>query len=411
MRFLSLHAATWAALLWPLGGAAAPLSLASALELAEQRSQATHAARAGVTSAAEAARAAGQLPDPMLRAGIDNLPATGADRFNTTRDSMTMKRIGISQEWLSAPKRAARQAAAEASVGRESVQARAAAADTRLQTALAYIEAYFAAQTLELTTVMAHHAFEELEAARARLASSAGSSQEVLALTGAQGVADDDSAEVRQQQVAAQVALQRWLGVQPDALLPLPAFAPTSEADYLAAHPTLAILKRDVDVARRVAAVTAAERQPNWTWEVSYAQRSGYADMVSLGVSIPLPVAPGERQHRETAAKLALVDKTEAELAEAERAATAEYRALASDAQRLRQRIERYRAAVATPAGQRTAAALAAYRSNQGSLAMLFEARHAEVGAQRRLLALQRDLARTEAQLAFKPLINTGANP
>ena len=98
MPFLSLRAATWAALLWPLVGAAAPLSLASALELAEQRSLAAHAARAGVTSAAEAARAAGQLPDPMLRAGVENLPATGADRFNTTRDSMTMKRIGIGQE-------------------------------------------------------------------------------------------------------------------------------------------------------------------------------------------------------------------------------------------------------------------------------------------------------------------------
>ena len=35
---------------------------------------------------------------------------------------------------------------------------------------------------------------------------------------------------------------------------------------------------------------------------------------------------------------------------------------------------------------------------------MLFEARHAEVEAQRKLLALQRDLARTQAQLAFKPI-------
>jgi hypothetical protein len=33
----------------------------------------------------------------MLRAGIDNLPVTGSDRFSGTRESMTMKRIGISQ--------------------------------------------------------------------------------------------------------------------------------------------------------------------------------------------------------------------------------------------------------------------------------------------------------------------------
>jgi outer membrane protein TolC len=70
----------------------------------------------------------------------------------------------------------------------------------------------------------------------------------------------------------------------------------------------------------------------------------------------------------------------------------------------LHERIERYRNGVVTPAGQRTAVATAAYRSNQGTLLTLFEARHAEVEAQRKLLVLQRDLARTQAQLAFKPL-------
>ena len=34
----------------------------------------------------------------------------------------------------------------------------------------------------------------------------------------------------------------------------------------------------------------------------------------------------------------------------------------------------------------------------------LFEARYAEVQAQRKLLDLQRDLAKVQAQLAFKPV-------
>jgi outer membrane protein TolC len=163
-------------------------------------------------------------------------------------------------------------------------------------------------------------------------------------------------------------------------------------------------MQRDVDVARQTAAVTASNRKPNWTWELAYGQRTGYSDMVSVSVSIPLPVAPGERQDRDTAAKLALVGKAEADLAEATRAATAEYRSLRSDAQRLEQRIDRYRSGVVVPASQRTAAATAAYQSNQGSLVALFEARHAEVEAQRKLLTLQRDLARTQVQLAFRPL-------
>ena len=398
------RAAAWAAAFLPCLVAAAPLSLDDAINLAVHRSEASRSARAGVDSAKQMALAAGQLPDPSLRVGIENLPATGADRLHTTRDSMTMKRIGISQEWLSPAKRATRQAAAEAAVVRETVQIQTAQADTRLQTALAYVDAYFASESLKLSTLMEHHAHEELEASRARLSSSTGNSQEVLSLTTASGMAADDTAEVLQQQSNAQLALQRWTGVTSDGLQVMGKLPRPNETDYVTAAPTVVALGRDVDVARQAVAVAASNRQANWTWEVAYGQRTGYSDMVSVGVSIPLQIAPSQRQDREAAAKLALVDKADADLAEAMQAATAEYRSLVSDAQRLQERLERYRSAVVLPATQRTAAATAAYRSNQGSLVALFEARHAEVEAQRKLLALQRELAKTQIQLAYKPL-------
>jgi cobalt-zinc-cadmium efflux system outer membrane protein len=405
-----LRAAAIAAAILPALAGAAPLSLDQALDLAVQRSEATRSARASVASASEAAHAAGQLPDPMLRAGIENLPVTGPDRFSTTRDFQTMKRIGISQEWLSRDKRNARQAVAEAMVGRESVSVRATAAEVRLQTALAYLDAFYAAEALKLTTRTEHFFNEELEASKARLAASTGGSPEVLTMTAARGMAEDETAEVRQQQSTANVSLQRWVGRPADELVAATALPLPTEQAYVAAAPAVLALQRDIDVARQSAAVAASERKPNWTWEVSYGQRTGYSDMVSVGVTIPLQVAPAERQDRETAAKLALVDKAEAELAEATRTATAEYRALTSDEQRLKERIERFRSGVVMPAQQRTAVAMAAYRSNQTPLASLFEARRAEIDVQRKLLNLQRDLAKTQAQLAFKPL-TVGAAP
>jgi cobalt-zinc-cadmium efflux system outer membrane protein len=401
-RFLSAAAAVAAML--PAFAAAVPLSLEQALELAAQRSQTARAARAGASGAAEAARAAGQLPDPTLSVGIDNLPVTGPDRLRTTADSMTMKRVGISQEWVSPAKRALRQAAAQAQVGRESVLERVALADVRLQTALAYLDAYFASESFKLTTLTEHHVHEEAEAAKARLSSSTGSSQEVLQLTAARGVAEDESADVQQWGAAAVVALQRWVGVRPDALVAPTVPAAAAQDAYVAAHPAVAQAQREVEVARAEASSTAANRNPNWTWQASYGQRTGFSDMVSVGVTIPLPVSPGERQDRETAAKLALVEKAEASLEEAVRMATAEYNALSSDVQRLAQRVDRYRAGVVVPAQQRTQAALAGYRSNQVPLMTLFEARHAEVDVQRKLLNLQRDLAKVQAQLAFKPV-------
>jgi outer membrane protein TolC len=399
-----LRAAALAAALLPCLTEATPLAFETALDVAVQRSEAARAGRANLQSAAEASRAAGQLPDPTLNVGVDNLPVTGPDRLNTTRDSMTMKRIGFSQEWVSREKRAARRDAAEALVNRQSVTAKAAVAETRLQTALAYLDAFYASEALKLTTLMEHHAHEELEAARGRLSSANASSQDVLALTAARGAAEDESAEVRQQQSVAAVQLERWVGLRPDELSPPNDFPVPTEQDYVSAHPAVLALRRDMDVARQDAAVTASNRNPNWTWGVSYGQRTGYSDMVTFGVSIPIPLSPGERQDRDTAAKLALVDKVEADLAEATRVAVAEYRGLASDARRLQDRIDRYRSGVVTPASQRTSVAMAVYRSNQTALVTLFEARHAEVDAQRKLLALQRDLAKARAQLAYRPL-------
>jgi outer membrane protein TolC len=389
----------------PAAACAAPLSFDTALALAVQHSESTHAARAGASGASEMARAAGQLPDPMLTVGVENLPVTGSDRFSTAREPMTQKVLGFSQEWVSQEKRAARQAAAQASAARERAQALTAIADTRLQTAMAYLDAYYATEMLKLATANEHHAHEELAASRARLASSTSDSQDVLALTSALGMSEDESAEVAQQQSAARLALQRWVGAAVEELLPTQSGSVPTEQGYVGSHPLVVAAQRDLEVARLEAAFAASNRDPNWTWSVSYGQRVGNADMVSFGLSVPLPVSRAERQDRETSAKLALVEKSEAALNETTRIATAEYKALASDVQRLQERIERYRSAVATPARQRTVAAMAAYRSNQAALPTVFEARHAELAVARKALALERDLAKTRAQLAYRPLV------
>jgi outer membrane protein TolC len=400
-----LRAVALAAALLPAPWAvAAPFSLDQAIELAVQRSQMTRSAHAGALSAAEMARAAGQQADPMLNIGIDNLPVTGSNKFSTGAEDMTMKRIGIVQEWVSAEKRSAREAAAQATAGRESVMEKVAAAEARMQTAMAYVEAYYAGQALALTALNEMHAREELEAGKGRLATAAGSSGEVLGLLSAVGSAEDESGDMRQQQSTAAAGLQRWTGTTADELVePRLAVVPTPD-QFVTAHPSVVARQREIEVTRQEVQLTRLNRRPNWTYELSYGQRQGRPDLMSFVVNIPLTLAPAERQDRETAAKQGLVDKAEAELEEVRRAAAGEYAALASQSARLQERIERFQAGVLTPLKQRTAATLAAYRSNQASLVMLFEARHAEVEAQRKLLNLQRDLAKAQAQLVFKPI-------
>jgi cobalt-zinc-cadmium efflux system outer membrane protein len=404
-----LRATAMVAVMLPAYAAAAPFTLDQAVDVAIKRSELTRSRRAGVASASAMASASGELPDPVLRVALEDLPVTGADRFHTARDSMTTKRVELAQEWLSTDKRAARRAAADAVVSRESITWQAAAANTRLQTTLAFLDAFYAAEALKLTTLMEHHAHEELALSRARLASATSSSQEVLGLTGALGIAEDDVAEVTQQQVVANVAMERWVGFHSDEIASPGSFAIPSEAVYVARHPTVMTMRRDTDVAERAVAVAAANRNPNWSWEVGYAQRTGFSDLFTVGVSIPLPIARERRQDRETASKLALVERADADLADAVRMATAEYRSLIANEQRFQERISRYQQGVVVIAEQRTLAATASYRSNQTNLVTLFEARHAEVDARRKLLTLQRELAKTEAELAFRPLSDEAA--
>jgi len=393
----------------PAFATAAPFTLDEAVDVAIRRSELARSGRAGVASASAMADASRELPDPVLRLALEDLPVTGADRFRTARDSMTTKRIGLAQEWLSVDKRSARQAAADAAVDREAVTLQAAIAGTRLQTTLAYLDSYYAAEALKLTTLTRHHAEEELGLSRARLASASGSGQEVLGFASAVGLAEDDAAEAAQQHEVADVALARWVGFHADTLAPAAPFSIPDEAAYVIRHPSVMALRRDTDAAQRAVTVAATNRRPNWTWEVGYAQRTGFSDLFTVGVSIPLAIARDRRQDRETAAKAALVDRADADVAEAVRLATAEYRTLIGNRQRLSERIARYRQAVVAVAEQRTSAATAGYRSNQGSLVTLFEARHAEVEGRRKLLALERELAKTEAELALRPLSDEGS--
>src|SRR5712692_11813362 len=81
------------------------LTLAETLKLAANQSRQLAAQDAAVTAARETSVSAGQLPDPVLRLGVDNLPVNGPDRFSTTADFMTMRRVGVMQELTRGEKR------------------------------------------------------------------------------------------------------------------------------------------------------------------------------------------------------------------------------------------------------------------------------------------------------------------
>ena len=122
---------------------AAPLTLDDALRLAQERSRQLPAQQASAAAAREMAVAAGQRPDPTLKAGINNLPINGPDRFSLSRDFMTMRSIGVMQEFTREGKLKARTARFEreaevAEAGREL-----ALANLQRDTAMAWLDRHY----------------------------------------------------------------------------------------------------------------------------------------------------------------------------------------------------------------------------------------------------------------------------
>ena len=87
-------------LLSTLPAQATPLSLEEALQLAERNAPILQARQEQMTAARHAVIPAGELPDPRLNLGVQNLPVDGSDRWSMNRDFMTMRAVGVTDPVL-----------------------------------------------------------------------------------------------------------------------------------------------------------------------------------------------------------------------------------------------------------------------------------------------------------------------
>ncbi|NRF71201.1 TolC family protein [Aquincola sp. S2] len=386
----------------------ATLTLDRALQLAQQRSRQLVAQDAAAGAAREMAVAAGQRPDPSLKAGINNLPVDGSDRFSLSRDFMTMRSVGVMQELTRADKRSARAGRFEREAEVAEAMRAAALAALRRDTAKAWLERHFQERVLELLQTQRGEAALQVEAAEAAWRGGRGAQAEIFAARAAAAQIDERVKQAEQQVAVAKTRLARWVGddarqplAPPPALELADADAATVDA-RVAHHPELAVIARQEGVARAEADVAERNRSPDWSVELMFSQRgSAYSNMVSVNVSVPLQWDRRNRQDRELAAKLALVDQVRAQREEAEREHAAEVRGWLQAWRGQRDRLVHYDNTLLPLAAQRTQAAVAAYRGGGGALGAVLEARRMEVDLRIERLRLEMDAAALWAQLEY----------
>jgi outer membrane protein TolC len=387
---------------------AAPLSLDAALNLAQKRSRQLSSHDASAAASRHMAVAASRRPDPVLTAGISNLPVNGPDRFSLTRDFMTMRSVGVMQELTRAGKLSARAARYESEAEVAQASRTLALAALQRETATAWLERHFRQGVHDVLVAQREEAQLLVEASDAAYRAGRGSQADAFASRAAVALLDDRIAEARQQVDVAHTQLERWTGPLPAEGLasPPPLDAVPLRAEELeprlAQHPEIELMARMEAMAQAEAEIARSERRPDASVELMYSQRGpAYSNMVSLNVSVPLQWDRENRQDRELAAKLALIEQRSAEREEAMRARVAEARTMLQQWQSHRERLARYDSALLPLASERTRAALAAYRGGTGPLTGVLESRQGEIDTRLERLRLEMDTARMWAQLSY----------
>ncbi|HAN55997.1 MAG TPA: hypothetical protein DCQ77_07335, partial [Betaproteobacteria bacterium] len=215
------------------------------LQLAEHTAPSLSAEDAQLEAARQAAIPAGELPDPKLVLGIDNLPITGPDRFNLTRDFMTMRRIGVMQEVPNSDKRQARVDVAQSSIAVAVAERSIERLKVRREVALAWIARYTVERKLALFDALHRENRLLAEAVRTRIAAGRGLAMDsILPRQEAAALADRHD-QLERERSDAEAALKRWIG--PVGSEPLAGEAPVwpvsaeTLAHHLHHHPELAV--------------------------------------------------------------------------------------------------------------------------------------------------------------------------
>jgi outer membrane protein TolC len=352
-----------------------PLSLNEAVRLAEDASPGITAHRAAVESAEDAIAPAGALPDPQLVAGIDNLPVTTGDAFNVTRDFMTMRKIGVMQDFPQREKRRSRTERARAMAERERALLTTEQLSVRESVARAWIARGSAERRLQLLQELRPRADVQVAAATAALSGGRGSVADGIAAKAAQATLADRIDQAEREVEDARTELARWLpeaadralgdaadwsdlGVDPDSLLA-----------HISHHRELRAYDAAEQAANADVAMARAEKRPDWSVELDYAQRGPqYSNMISLEFRVGLPIFPTHRQDATIASKQAAVAQLEAEREDARRMHAAELKKTLAAWRSAGERVRRYEKDLLPLSDDRAEAALAAYRGGRGDL-------------------------------------------
>jgi len=254
----------------------------------------------------EIADAADELPDPRLRAGIQNLPVSGPAAFELGRQLPTQIQVGIEQEIPNLAKRRARFGMADADIDLAAAQLRQTRYRVRVGAGMAWISLAYAQRAL----TVADDALAEIEGlvplARSAVAAGSARPAESLEIRRAVLEVEDMRTRIEADREAAQAMLSRYTAL-PTATatgtIPSADLDPEGLRAMLQSNPELVVALAQVRQAEARSDLARSERRPDFGVNVSYGRRDpDFGDAVSVMGSITLPIFADRRQNPRIAA-------------------------------------------------------------------------------------------------------------
>lgn len=366
------------------------------IRAAQQRLIAAHA-RIGPESA---------LPDPMLMAGIQNLPfgrdAAGSMGDTRPGDPMTMKMLGISQTIPYPGKLGLRRAAAEHETQAADADLDAARLDVERTVKSHYFELFYLDKAIEIVELNRSVLADVIQITEAHYAAGTGGQQDVLKARVDAARLGETASELLEQRRAAVAELNAALDRASDTPLaratiperiadaaiardpsqvrfasqnlgarvagsPIPAL---DELQELAVKQSPVLRQTEAKLQAQAARVALARKasRPDVDFSIQYGQRNYRPDMISAQVSIPIPAHRGTRQSQEIVEASAELSAMEADKRGRINSVRAQVARLVSDLERERTELALYAKAILPQGSAAATASLASYRAGKTEL-------------------------------------------
>lgn len=359
--------------------AGAPLALEEAQLIAVQRDAGRAALESESAAMRDMAVAAGQLPDPEARIGAVSVPV---DSFSLDDEEMTMLEVGLMQRFPAGKTRELSRARLESDALGTDAEALERLRRVRFEVAKAWRELDYLDRSLALLDAEAGWMVALAGGAEAGYAAGEGMAVELLDARLMALEIEQMRLEKHREREAMAAELSRWIG---DVAFgerleaPPPGWGPEplgSLLERLGGNPMLQSLDHMRDAELRQADIARQMYKPSFGVDVAYGFRQGGGmgggtrpDMLTAMLTFDLPLFTRDRQDREVGAARSRARAVEARRTDTARELEAMLRAAHARAQRYQETVSLYESQIDRLAGLSVDAALAAYRSGEGSLA------------------------------------------